>query len=153
MVLAGDAGKGVLAVLLFSRMSVDVCPFGFAQLQVLAGLAAIAGHIWTVFAGFRGGKGVGTAVGVFFSLAFWPTLVALIVWLLVTFTSRYVSLGSITAAICLPVVALIQKAAFHYPVPDEVMAFTWVIAVLIVVTHRSNIRRLLAGTENRLGRR
>lgn len=152
LVLAGDAGKGLVAVLLLSRLSIDVCPLGTTQLQVLAGLVAIAGHIWAIFAGFRGGKGVGTAVGVFFALAFVPTLIALIVWLIVTFTSRYVSLGSITAAVSLPLAALIQRNVFHHPVPTEIMVFTLVIAILILITHRSNVKRLLAGTENRFGR-
>jgi len=120
---------------------------------LLAGCGAIAGHVFNFWLGFRGGKGVATALGVllgtypYFTLA---GLVALVLWIAVTYVSRYVSLGSIAAAAAfVPLFVLFNLSSWMRFWP--LMAFAIAIVVLIIVRHRGNIRRLLAGTENKVG--
>jgi len=110
----------------------------------------VFGHIWTIFAGFKGGKGVGTGAGVVIALAPFAVLIALIVFVLTVAATRYVSLGSILASITVPLVVILQKTVGHQPVPVELVVFTLFIPALILYTHRSNIQRLLSGTENNL---
>lgn len=121
----------------------------FTDLRMLCGLAAIFGHIWTVFLSFKGGKGVATSLGVLLGLAPLPTLAAFAVWLVVTGISGYVSLGSIIAAVVLPVAFV---AVERGRLSDEwrLFAFTVLVAALVILRHRANIKRLLAGTENRI---
>ena len=112
----------------------------------IAAVFALLGHIFPVFFGFRGGKGVATAVGAFVVLG--PLAVAALfgVFALVVATTRYVSLGSLLGAIGVPLVALVLGY------PGASVAAAGVVA-LVIFTHRSNIRRLLAGTERKLGKR
>jgi glycerol-3-phosphate acyltransferase PlsY len=121
-----------------------------ALFQILAGLAAICGHIWTVFAGFKGGKGVGTAAGVFLAMQPLPVLICLGVFVFVVSLTRYVSLGSMTAAGVLPFLLLIKMFVFKIPVALSVMILAFILAALIVIMHRENIKRLADGTENKL---
>jgi glycerol-3-phosphate acyltransferase PlsY len=122
---------------------------GFTDLRIVCGLAAIAGHIWTVFLSFKGGKGVATSLGVLLGIAPWPTLAALAAWAIVTGLSGYVSLGSIMASLFLPVsVALFDWG--HIGENAHLLVFTIIIGVLVTVRHRENIRRLMAGTESRV---
>ncbi|MBN1780491.1 glycerol-3-phosphate 1-O-acyltransferase PlsY [bacterium] len=146
-----DMAKGLLAVLFVSKIVIDPVPWDMPLIRVLAGVAAIVGHIWTVFAGFRGGKGVGTAFGVLVALIPVPALTALVLWIVLVLTTRYVSVGSMTAALSLPVTMLCQRHLFHTPVPDLYFWIGTVIALLIVFTHRANIGRLIRGEENRFG--
>ncbi len=151
LVMLVDVGKGVVATLYASQLVFAPVTVEPVYLKLLAGLAAVFGHIWTVFAGFRGGKGVGTAAGMLLALYPIAVLICLAIFVIVVYSTRYVSLGSITAAVSLPIVLLIMKQGFHKFVEPELMAFSVFIAVLIVFTHRSNIRRLISGTENRFG--
>ncbi len=116
-----------------------------------AGFASVAGHMWTVFAGFKGGKGVGTSFGVFLGLAPIPSLITLASWCLLTFGTGYVSLGSIVAAIVLPI-AVIGEGILtgNNSVPVSVVAL--LMGGLVVFRHRSNMGRLLRGEENRFGK-
>jgi glycerol-3-phosphate acyltransferase PlsY len=121
-------------------------------LPIMAGFAAIAGHVWTVFANFRGGKGVGTAFGVFIGLAPIPSLIVLIVWVTLTFATGYVSVGSIAAAAALPLsVVFLGLGRGDISIPLSVLST--VVGVLVIIRHRSNIGRLLRGEENRFGKR
>jgi acyl phosphate:glycerol-3-phosphate acyltransferase len=122
---------------------------GFTDLRMLCGLAAIFGHVWTVFLGFKGGKGVATSLGVLAGLAPLPTGIALAVWIIVTGASSYVSLGSIVAAVALPVA---YAAVHHARLAEDwrLFAFTLLVAALVVIRHRANMKRLAAGTESRL---
>ena len=153
-VLAIDAAKGVVAVLLLAEVAaIPLHPVAEPQtMAILCGLAAIVGHIWTPYAGFRGGKGVGTAAGVFGAIAPIPVLAALIVFIVVVATTRYISAGSLCAAVVLPAVLIAQ----YRMTPDETSLVTVVAAcavgLLVIVRHRTNIRRIIAGTENRFGR-
>lgn len=151
-VMAIDVGKGVLATLLVSQWE----PFGKIFLsptvmQIISGLAAICGHVWTIFAGFRGGKGVGTAAGMIVALYPIAALICVVVFILVVFFTRYVSLGSICAALALPLVLLILPPSTEVDT-DVLFLFSLLVSGLIVFTHRSNIKRLLSGTENRFGK-
>jgi glycerol-3-phosphate acyltransferase PlsY len=152
-VLAIDALKGWAAVVLVSQVSCCVAAPILAPvyLQILAGLAAIVGHVWTVFAQFKGGKGVGTALGVFIGLLPIPALSALAAWIIVVAITRYVSVASLTAAVVLPVTAIIQKAVQGGGA--GVVIFAGLIGALIWFTHIPNIKRLLAGTENKFGKK
>jgi len=137
-----DLAKGVVPVLVFAPRA------GAGPVATLAlGLAAMVGHVFSVFVRFRGGKGVATSAGVFLGLAPLAFLVSLGVWAAVVRLSGYVSLGSIAAAAAFP-----PAVAILYPDRDLVLGFSVLVAALIVLFHQANIRRLLAGTENRLGR-
>ncbi len=135
--LIGDAGKGLAAVLLGRYL-------GGHGLELVCGLAAIVGHSWPVFLGFRGGKIIATGLGVFLGLSPVAALLALGLWLVVVAVFRYVSLGSIVAAVSMPVWMLILHQ------PPEYLAFAFVVAVIAVYKHIPNIRRLLAGTESKI---
>ena len=108
-------------------------------------LAAVVGNCWSVFLGFRGGKGVATGLGALLRLVPLAVLPAVPVWLAVALTTRYVSLGSVLAAACVPLGALL----FPYSVASRVASLA--VAALIVARHHENVGRLLAGTERRLG--
>ena len=140
MVAALDILKGVAAVLLMKSITYDPRWLGAAA------VAVVLGHIFPVFFGFRGGKGVATAVGSFAVLSPWAVLVIVGVFALVVATTRYVSLGSVTAGCLLPVT---MGLLFHAPEGEVVAAVA--VTVLLVVSHRANIRRLLSGTERKLG--
>lgn len=113
--------------------------------QVVAAAAVVIGHIFPVFAGFRGGKGVATLLGVGFGLIPIPALIALGIFTIVLLCFGYVSLASITATVTLPIVT------YFFVMPDNLILFLLSIAVAIFVpiTHRENIKRLLNGTENK----
>jgi acyl phosphate:glycerol-3-phosphate acyltransferase len=139
-----DVAKGSIPVWLFA----DIAGVGF-EWALGFGAAAIAGHIFSVWVGFKGGKGVATSAGVFLAIAPWAVLGSFVVWLLLALPTGYVSLGSIGAALTLPVfVAFAPHEGGAY-----VLWFTAALAVFVTWAHRSNMRRLLDGTENRFGKR
>jgi glycerol-3-phosphate acyltransferase PlsY len=141
-----DVAKGLIAVVFIARLGA-----GWEYTAILSGLAAIAGHVTSPFMGFRGGKGVATAVGVFLGLAPIATAICLGIWAILFALFRYVSLGSIVGAVACPIMIwLLDRDGYH---ESPVFYFALLVAVLVVVTHRSNIRRLLSGTENRIGKR
>ncbi|MGD9899544.1 MAG: glycerol-3-phosphate 1-O-acyltransferase PlsY [Calditrichaceae bacterium] len=149
VVLLIDMFKGFAPVFWIAGL-IHNNPESLIYFQILAAFAAIAGHIWTVFAGFRGGKGVGTSAGVFLGLAPIPLVIALISFVAVVWISRYVSLGSILAALIFVAAVFVQKYFLLKDIPDVLMYLSIIIAVLIWVSHRSNIKRLIAGNENKL---
>lgn len=151
-VLLIDALKGVVAVVLVSRLGAPGGMLEGATLQVLCGSCAIVGHIWTVFAGFRGGKGVGTAAGVFGALAPWAVAIALGCFILIVALTRYISAGSIAAAAVLVTVLAGQYVVFPGSIPPVTVVIGTAAGLLVIVKHHSNIRRLMNGTENKFGR-
>lgn len=140
-VMTLDMAKGALAVMVASRASAG------ATLPALAGAAAVVGHIYPVWLGFHGGKGVAVAAGVFAVLMPAATGAAAALFLLVVWTTRYVSLGSMAASLALP------PAAWLTGEPRAVVAAAAGTGVLILFRHRDNLRRLRAGTEWRMGAR
>jgi glycerol-3-phosphate acyltransferase PlsY len=141
LVLLLDAGKGALAVLAVRLLG---APSG---LQVVAGLCAIAGHMYPVWLGFQGGKGVATTGGVFAVLAPLATLGATAVFLAVAWASRYASVASMSAAVALP------AGAWLLPGTREATLAASVAAVLVLWRHRDNMVRLRSGAEPRIGAR
>lgn len=132
-----DMLKGWVPVVVFARMD------AWAYLPVACGLAAILGHTFSLFLWFRGGKGVATSTGVFLGLAPVPTLIGAGVFAVVLAATRMVSAGSIAAA------AAISVSVFAVATPVPVRAVTLLVAVLVILKHRANIRRILRGEENR----
>ena len=134
-----DVGKGALAVLLAKSFGLN------DWVHVLAGLAALAGHIWPVWLGWKGGKAVATGLGMFLGLA-WPVGLACFgLFMAVISISRIVSLSSVVAAIGLPVLMLISGGSSAY------LVVSLVASLMVLWRHRSNIERLIAGTEPRIG--
>jgi glycerol-3-phosphate acyltransferase PlsY len=145
-----DVAKGVLATLLIARLAAPAMPLELAR--IACGCAAVAGHVWTVFAGFRGGKGVATAAGMVASLYPLALLASAVIFALALFSGGIVSIASLAAAAAFPFVLLALDAAGIMTVPPILLWFSLPLAALIFYTHRSNIRRLAAGTENRFPR-
>ncbi len=142
-VVAVDIAKGFLPVWFFPGMV-----GGDLRWTLAFGGAAIVGHIFSLWVGFKGGKGIATSAGVFLALAPWAVLGAFVVWLVLVLPTGYVSLGSMAAAVTLPVfVALTPHQG-----GATVLWFTGTLAVFVLWAHRSNIHRLMQGTESRFGK-
>ena len=154
-----DALKGAIAVVIISRLFYGPLPFenvspfdDFTFVQIIAGVSAVIGHIWTVFAGFKGGKGIATALGMLLTLITVDMLIAVGVFGLVVLISRYVSLGSIIAAISVPATLFIRENLFHVDIPGYSTLFPFIIGVtaLVIFTHRKNLVRILNGNESKI---
>jgi acyl phosphate:glycerol-3-phosphate acyltransferase len=148
-VMLFDAFKGFVATFWLSRLAFGTISLTNESIMLLCGTAAIVGHIWTVFAHFKGGKGVGTAAGMLVALYPLALLICLAIFFIVFLTTRIVSVGSLSAAIALPIVLTHFRTVFDKPVSNVLYVFSFFAAALIIFTHRSNIKRLLEGTENR----
>ena len=153
MVLILDVGKGLVATLLFSRISIGQPFLNPVSLMILAGIAVILGHVFPVFVGFKGGKGVATGLGVLISLAPIETVVALLLFLIIVALTRYVSLGSLSSASFILLALIFKKYYFHKPVSLELLVTVLVLVIFIFYTHRTNIKRLLSGTESKFGKK
>ena len=140
--LALDLLKAYLAVVIACHLA----PANF-ELQTTAAVAAVLGHVFPVWLGFRGGKGVASALGAFLALTPRAALIALAVFLVIVFLTRYVSLASIIAAAVMPIAGLMVAPVRS---PGVVAGFVF-LAGLIIVKHHANIGRLIAGTESRFG--
>jgi glycerol-3-phosphate acyltransferase PlsY len=139
-----DTAKGFVPAGLFGSLAGVGFPWTFAF-----GLAAILGHMFSLWVGFKGGKGMATSAGVFLALAPWAVLGGFVLWLALTFGTGYVSLASIAAAAALP--ALI--ALSPHQGGTTLVWLSSALAVFVVWKHRGNVGRLLRGEENRFGRR
>jgi len=138
LTLLGDAAKGWFAMWLAGRFGAD------ARGMAAAGLGAFVGHIFPLFLGFKGGKGVATAVGVLAGFSAWLALVCGLTWFAVAATFRYSSLAALAAAAIAPFAA-------WYLVGAESAAIVGIVSLLLFWRHSENIKRLLAGTESRIG--
>jgi len=154
-----DMGKGYLAAgVVATFIRIDPLPelslLGGDEATVvalIAGFAAILGHMFPIFARFQGGKGVNTAAGILFALTPLTMLYTVLVFAAVLFSSRYVSLASITGAVAFPTIVAIRRYALGADLDPTVLLFGIVLGLAIIVAHQSNIRRLLEGTENHVG--
>lgn len=157
LVLLGDAAKGFLAGWIGWELGGPVTMY-------LAGLLAVMGHMFPVFFGFRGGKGVATAAGFILYSSLPVFLLLAVVFLAVVFLSRYVSLGSVTVAALYPFLIVFMNLRPSWwqevgwvtllrPSLWVILLCAFLMAALVLWAHRSNIRRLLAGTENKLGQK
>lgn len=159
-VMAIDLVKGLVATSVISRLFWDpTLPFynhtpfdDFTIIQMICGAAAIVGHVWTIFAGFKGGKGIATAAGMLLGLTPTEFIVSVLVFFIFFFAFRYVSLGSIMAAIAFPLTLIIR----YNLLSDEIHSYKTLvffsigIALFLIYSHRANIKRLLAGTEKKI---
>ena len=147
-----DMGKGFIAVLVAGYIAGRgggsiISP---SLLKILGGVSSIIGHNWTFLLSFKGGKGVATSTGVFLGLAPLSLLLAAGVWLIVLLFSQYISLASIIASISLP---LWMWSRVVEKVDLSILIFAVITSILIIYRHRSNIKRLIRGEENRWGKR
>lgn len=142
-----DAAKGYSAVWLAARFT-----GGSMRWMMAAAVGAVVGHIFPVWLGFRGGKGVATSMGVFLPICREAVLLAIVLWIIVVAFWRYSSLGSIIAAAAMPVLIYALYAPTHAP-PTYVMVSTVTISLLVLAKHYANFERLMAGTEAKLGSR
>jgi glycerol-3-phosphate acyltransferase PlsY len=120
--------------------------------QIIAGVAAVIGHIWTIMAKFKGGKGVATGGGMIIALFPWAALICFFIFITIVLLTRYVSVGSMAATSALPLALIIMDRVFGITVPPAGYIFSILVALLIFYTHRANIRRLINGTENRFNK-
>jgi len=147
LTLAGDAAKGWFAVWLVRELG---SAYGVHEAgAALAGLAAFLGHLFPVFFGFKGGKGVATAAGILLAISPWLGLGTLVTWAIIAVFFRYSSLAALVAALFAPFWALFLNT-FRF---DETIAAVAAMSALLVWRHRANIRNLLAGKEGRIGER
>jgi len=154
-----DALKGALAVIIIARLYLDNFPFpnatpfdDFTLVQIICGLGAVIGHIWTVFAGFRVGKGIATALGFLITLITIDMLLALVVFTLTVTISRYISLGSLLAAVSIPLILVVRENIFNVDIPGygTILPFMIALVLLVIYTHRKNIDRLIKGSESKI---
>ncbi len=152
-VILFDAFKGFFAVNFIARWFYsDALILNLTTLQIIAGCFAVIGHVWTIFAGFKGGKGVSTSAGMLLGIAPLDLLIALVIFAIIVVLTRYVSLGSIVAAISFPFIIFFSEKVLKFKHNDflTLLVFGSIIALLIVFRHKSNIKRLISGNENKL---
>lgn len=159
IVLLFDFGKGLFATAVVSQLaySIGSGPVSFYQgwdvasmLLILSGLAAVIGHMFPVYAGFKGGKGAATACGMLYGIEPISISISLALFLILMFSTRYVSVGSIFASIIYPFSQLVLRYGYGWEIDGSIILFSSAIALGIVIKHKTNIKRLLNGTENRI---
>ena len=144
LVFALDVAKGLVAALVPRWLAGSATPDAVLMAQLAAGVASIFGHVFTPWLRFKGGRGVATSLGVFLGIIPVPTALAFLLWVILLFVSKRVSVGSIGAALAYPF--LVYALAKDMP-RGVVTAVTAAVALLVILRHTSNIRRLLSGTE------
>lgn len=147
-----DLSKGMMAAVLISKIRIDPTGISHELVQIIAGTSAVIGHIWTVLAKFKGGKGVATAAGVLIGIFPWAAFICFIIFIIMVVTTRYVSVASMTAVSAMPAALMFLDKFAHRQVSMALLYFSIVMSGLILFTHRSNIKRLFHGTENRFNR-
>ncbi len=140
LVLIGDIGKGILSIYLVHFLNIDNL-----LISTIAGLAVICGHDWSIFLGFKGGKGIATTFGVVFALNPIISILAVIVWVVVMIITRYASLSSILAVISIMIFTILFKQPYEYIVLGAI------IIILSIFKHKENIERLKSGKERKIG--
>ena len=138
VVLVGDMLKGIMALYIISKFTAD------PTIVAITALGALLGHNYSLFLGFKGGKGVATGLGLFLYMLPWGAVAAFSVWAVIVLITRYVSLGSIVAA----VVAAATGWYLQYPVPYAV--FGTLAGFFVIIRHKDNIKRLTEGTESKI---
>jgi len=140
LVVMGDIGKGILSIYLLKYLNIDS-----SLILTIAGLAVICGHDWSLFLGFKGGKGIATTFGVVFALNPIISILAVMVWGVVLIISRYASLSSICAIISIFVFTILFKQPYEY------IGFSAIIIILGIFNHKENIKRLKSKKERKIG--
>jgi glycerol-3-phosphate acyltransferase PlsY len=159
IVLLIDFGKGLLCTTVISGLAWNIGsgPVSLysgweveSMLVIFAGVAAVLGHMFPVYANFSGGKGAATACGMLYGIEPVSISISLAIFILVMVTTRYVSLGSIIASLVYPFSQLTLRYGFDWDIDGSIILFSSFLALAIVVKHKGNIKRLLAGNENRV---
>ena len=140
LVVIGDIGKGIFSIYLAQYFNIDS-----SLILTIAGLAVICGHNWSLFLGFKGGKGIATTFGVVFALNPTISILALIIGGVVVITTRYVSLSSILAVISIFIFTILFKQPYEY------IIFSAIIMIIGIFKHKENIQRLKSKTERKIG--
>jgi glycerol-3-phosphate acyltransferase PlsY len=160
VVQVADVVKGLVAVLVIANLFDVDYNFGSTYFEnhtivmIIAGISAVMGHIYSVFVGFKGGKGINTAAGMLLGIMPIEVGIALGIFLIAVILSGYISLGSILAALSLPSSLLFRYNIFGVDIPgyNILIYFITALSLLLVFAHRSNIKRLIEGTENRFSK-
>jgi glycerol-3-phosphate acyltransferase PlsY len=142
LVLIGDIGKGIFSIYLVQYFNIDNL-----LILTIAGLAVICGHDWSLFLGFKGGKGIATTFGVIFALNPIISILAIVVWVVVMIITRYASLSSILAVISIMIFTILFKQPYEY------IIFSAIIILLSIFKHKENIKRLRSGNERKIGKK
>lgn len=144
-VLLIDVLKGFLAVRLsyFSQSIPDTNQF--TNLELVLGIASLVGHIFPIFASFRGGKGIATLLGIVLSILPFAAVISMLIFIIVLLISKYVSLSSMTAAVSFPIIVIV---VFNTQTPSLII-FSILIAIMVLITHQKNIERLLRREESK----
>ncbi len=154
-----DALKGAVSVIVVARLYLDNIPFhnitpfdDFTLVQIICGVTAVMGHVWTVFAGFRGGKGIATGLGVLIMIVTIDMALALGIFFIIVAVFRYISLGSIAAAFSVPLIMVIRENMFGVNIQGyhTILPFSILLALFVIYTHRKNIERILKGSESKI---
>ena len=158
LVQALDIGKGLIVVLFISNFFYHNLPFqnitpldDITVLKIIAGIVAVIGHTFSIFTGFKGGKGINTALGMLISLSPVDASISIGFFILVLLSSGYVSLGSIAASFTFPLIMFIRENIFKVEIYGykTLIFFSIAISIFLIYNHRANIKRLLYGNENR----
>lgn len=158
-VLLFDFGKGLLCTTVISQLawSIGDGPAILysnwepeAMIVIFAGVAAVIGHMYPVYSNFSGGKGAATACGMLYGIEPVSISISLAIFLIIMFSTRFVSLGSIISSLIYPFSQLTLRYIFHWDIDGSIILFSSIIAFGIVIKHKANIRRLLQGNENRI---
>ncbi|MCP4631692.1 MAG: glycerol-3-phosphate 1-O-acyltransferase PlsY [candidate division Zixibacteria bacterium] len=152
VVILIDAGKGVLSVLLFAQFVPPDIINDAAGIQIICGFTAILGHSFPVWAGFRGGKGIGTGAGVLFSIIPLISAIAVSIFIIAVALTKYISLGSMLATISVSLMLLIEKYFLGKDTSPILLYVCIVLTIFVLFSHKANIKRILNGTENRFGK-
>lgn len=153
LVLLVDVAKGFLAAWWVAGFAAnETAAWPPSSLTVAAGIAAVVGHIWPIFSGFRGGKGVATGGGVLLAADPWSFGIALSTFAVVVGATRLVSLASLSAAALLPILLTALRLTGAREVPVALIGYAFGLAALVAFAHRGNLAQLIAGTEPRIGR-
>ncbi|MEA3305871.1 MAG: glycerol-3-phosphate 1-O-acyltransferase PlsY [Candidatus Omnitrophota bacterium] len=144
--LIADIAKGAIAVIIVAALFYNPeMPVNRGIFRALLGLSSVAGHNWSIFLKFRGGKGVAASCGVFMVLLPGEMAVAAVVFLLAVLLTKYISIGSLLLALTVPVCAALTGESI------ELVILAITVCIIVSYRHKSNIKRLLAGTENKIG--
>jgi glycerol-3-phosphate acyltransferase PlsY len=153
IVLILDVAKGMTAVLLLTQISYNPVTLSSIDLKILAAFFVILGHVFPIFAGFRGGKGIATGLGALISIIPLEVALALLIFIVVVAITRYVSLGSLTATTFVLVALLFERYYLKQAVPSELVLMIVFLVCFVFFNHRGNMKRLLAGTESKFGKK
>ena len=150
LTLIGDALKGVVAILFAVLVGVIAKNSDKALLVQVAGILVVVGHTFPIFFGFKGGKGVATSLGVVLMTNWKIGLICLVFALVLMILTKMVSMGSVGAAILFPVLVLFMHTNYTVVEGSSYLVYSIILAVIVAFNHRSNIQRILNGTENKL---